>query len=153
MLLNTIKEAQLQARKNQDVSAKLLTTLYSEALVPGKNNGNRESTDDEVMTVIKKFIKGIDESILTYTRASATLYADRDERVSKLIAEKQVLEAFLPKQLTDDEIKRELIQLKAKLGTDFTIKNIMDSFNEKFKDMFTSRVLAGLAKQAIAGEL
>ena len=41
----------------------LLTTLYSEAANVGLNDFKRETTDAEVIAVIKKFIKNIDECI------------------------------------------------------------------------------------------
>jgi len=45
MLINKIKSDSLEARKaRQTDTATLLTTLYSEASMIGKNLGNREST-------------------------------------------------------------------------------------------------------------
>ena len=50
MLINQIKSDALEARKaRQTNTATLLTTLYSEASMVGKNDGNRESTDAEVL--------------------------------------------------------------------------------------------------------
>ena len=63
-LIERIKEDNLAARKNRDqVRATLLTTLFSEAVSVGKNAGNRETTDAETLAVIKKFIKGIDDTL------------------------------------------------------------------------------------------
>ena len=61
-LIQTIKTAQVAARKARDPSASLLTTLIGEAEMVGKNAG-REVTDQEVVATIKKFIKGIDETL------------------------------------------------------------------------------------------
>ena len=62
MLINKIKSDALIARKaRQTDTATLLTTLYSEASMVGKNAGNRESTDQEVLQVIEKFIKNANE--------------------------------------------------------------------------------------------
>lgn len=100
-LLSTIKADQLQARKNKEaLKAALLTTLIGEASVIGKNDGNRETTDDETTKVIQKFLKGINESI-NYMSQSA----NGAEALTMLNGEKTILEAYLPKQLTVEQIK------------------------------------------------
>ena len=91
MLIDQIKADQLQARKDRDtVRASLLTTLYSEAAMIGKNDGNRATTDQEVIAVIKKFIKGIDETV-----------AAGAQTAPQLLVEKEILTAYLPSQLDD----------------------------------------------------
>ncbi|HLP27579.1 MAG TPA: hypothetical protein VK147_02990, partial [Candidatus Didemnitutus sp.] len=64
MLLQQIRDAALAARKAAFGPAAepqwrkdLLVTLLSEAEMFGKNEANRESTDEEVIGVIKKFLK------------------------------------------------------------------------------------------------
>ena len=97
-LLSQIKEQQLTARKNrEEIKSSLLTTLLSEALVPGKND-NRESTDAEVVAVVKKFLKGVNETL-------EALKFSSDGRVKVACLEKEILEGFLPKQLTEEEIR------------------------------------------------
>lgn len=95
-LINQIKTQQLEARKNSSESASLLTTLLSEAVNIGKNNGNRETTDAEVVAVVKKFIKNIDETVNALTA--------RNQDATKFLNEKAVLETFLPNQLTEIEL-------------------------------------------------
>ena len=63
MILEKIKKQQLQARKEKSPIVGALTALMSEVAIVGKNNGNRETTDEEAVKVIKKFIKGINETI------------------------------------------------------------------------------------------
>ena len=56
-LLAKLKADSLQARKDGNkVAANLLVTLVSEATMVGKNAGNRDSTDEEVQRVVKKFL-------------------------------------------------------------------------------------------------
>ena len=97
-LIDTIKADQLQARKlRESLKATLLTTLIGEAEVIGKNDGNREVTDAEVVAVIKKFIKGIDETL--------RYLGDNAPSQSQVVqSEKDMLEVYLPKQMTYEEI-------------------------------------------------
>lgn len=107
-LMETLKKDQLQARKNKDnVTASLLTTLISEAAMIGKNDGNRETTDLEVVRVVKKFVANIEE----------TLKIRNDE---KLQSEKRILEDYLPRQLTEDDIKSfvAVMIIKSQLASD-----------------------------------
>ncbi len=94
MLLEKLQAASLEARKAQDtVAASLLTTLYSEAARVGKDQGNRVSTDEEVVAVVKKFSKNIDETLAALPEA--------DARVATLRVEKELLSAYLPQQLDE----------------------------------------------------
>lgn len=91
-LLNDIKAAQLKARKNRDlIAANVLTTLIGEAVAIGKNDGNRETTDNEVVALIKKFIKNMDETIAAIKHPQA---------IADLQYERAVIEQYLPQQLT-----------------------------------------------------
>lgn len=95
-LINEIKSRQLAARRSGDVQASLYTTLLGEALAVGKNAGNRETTNDEVVAIVKKFIKNIDETI------NALTMHGRDASV--FLMERGTLETLLPRQLTADEL-------------------------------------------------
>jgi uncharacterized protein YqeY len=96
-LIATIKADQLQARKNKDEILKpLLTTLLGEAQAVGKNDGNRESTDAEVIATVKSFLKKINETL--------DAIADKGGDATTTLAEKAALEAYLPKQLTEEEL-------------------------------------------------
>ena len=92
-LLNQIKKDQLQARKERDtVQAGLLTVLLAEATMVGKNDGNRETTDEEVISVIKKTIKNLEEVIRVANVAEAVWLA---------ITEREILKQYLPLQMTE----------------------------------------------------
>ncbi len=99
-LLETIKHDQLEARKAKEtVKIDLLTTLYSEAVMVGKNSTPpRDTTDVEVIATIKKFLKNTDECL--------SVAGDRRDghRVDVLSEEREVLVRYLPKQLSEDEL-------------------------------------------------
>ena len=107
-LLEKIKSTQLQARKDRDtVTASLLTTLIGDAVMVGKNNGNRESTDVEVIATIKKFINNINETLKALEAKRPTFVGTGvyvDVATVKANEEKRILESFLPKQLIGDEL-------------------------------------------------
>jgi uncharacterized protein YqeY len=96
-LLHKIKDDSLQARKAKDsAKAATLTTLYSEAAMVGKNDGNRDTTDDEVVAAVKKFLKNANDAIaILADAADPTRLAAREA----LQQEVRVYEGYLPQQL------------------------------------------------------
>jgi uncharacterized protein YqeY len=134
-LINTIKADQLQARKlRESLKATLLTTLISEAEVIGKNDGNREVTDAEVVAVVKKFVKGIDETLSFLVKASIT-----DERYKTVAAERYILDKYLPVQLTIEELK--VLIIGADLA-DTSKGSIMKYLKENFAGQYDGKVAA-----------
>lgn len=101
-LLSKIQKDQIQARTSKqrdEVAVSLLTTLFSEAANVGKNQGNRESTDDEVVAVVKKFVKVAEQNLEIYEKAG------KEEAVSQIKSELAILSNYLPKAPSVDEIK------------------------------------------------
>ena len=97
-LLQLIKSDALEARKRRYTSTvTTLTTLIGELETYAKNTGH-ETTDADVVTFLKKTIKNIDETL-------KTLEFSGDNRVHKLLAEKDMLERYLPRQLNEAELK------------------------------------------------
>lgn len=97
-LISKIQADLLQLRKQSTnkPAISLLTTLYSEAANIGINDGKRETKDDEVIALIKKFIKGIDECLQ---------YATNKDTYHDYLNEKNLLEKYLPKQMSEEDLK------------------------------------------------
>ena len=151
-LIQDIKSASLVARKARETKkAESLITLYSEASMIGKNDGNRESTDAETVAVIKKFIKNIDETLIKggfYYRVNIRPAAHLgDPRAMKLIEEKKLLSEFLPKQLTQDRITALLQDIirnspGAKMGD--VLKTLKAEFDGEYDGGLAAKIAKGL---------
>lgn len=134
-ILETIKKDQLQARKaGEKFKATVLTTLLSEIANIGKNDGNRETKDEEALKVIAKFVKGVKENI--------TLVGENEDLKNEL----NIYLEYLPKQLTESELKNEIDKIKKALDTD-SIGLIMKNLNENFKGQFDGKMASILIKQ------
>lgn len=134
-LLDKIRADQLQARKeNNKTKATVLTTLIGEAAMIGKNAGNRDTTDDETAKVIVKFVKGIVET------QNLTRGVNKD-KFNELEVEKQILEAYLPTQLTVDELKEIIL-------TNFTEKPnvgaVMAYLKANYNGLYDGKIASGL---------
>lgn len=98
-LIEQIKTDSIAARKNpaEKLKASLLVTLHSEIVNVGKNKGNRLTTDEEAVAIIKKFASGCKEVI-------DALVGQNDERYNQAVQELAWLDGYLPKQLTEAEL-------------------------------------------------
>jgi len=141
-LYQNIKNAQLEARKARDqVSIGLLTTLLGEAAMPGKNDGNRESTDLEVVAVIKKFVKN-NESIPVSARSEV-----HD-------TELKLLGQWLPKQLSEAELKG-LIAASASIvigGSKPSMGELMQSLKDNFAGQYNGALASKLIKEELSSK-
>lgn len=139
-LLETIKKDQFEARKAKEaLKASLLTTLYSEAAMKGKNAG-RETTDEETTQVIQKFLKGVNETIGYLEKGGG----DNAEALATVKAEKSILENYLPEMTNEAELCVEIAFLKATGAT--SIGAIMKGLKDKFGARLDSKLASQLAK-------
>ncbi len=96
-IIDTIKKEQLYHRKTHNGKvASFYTTLLSEAQMVGKDNGGRDTTDDEVIIIIKKFIKNAEEIKKNLSNS--------DVRHITANAEIQLLQLLLPQQMDTEEL-------------------------------------------------
>jgi uncharacterized protein YqeY len=128
-LMEQIKVRQVAERKaGNSAQASLLTTLLGEAAMVGKNS-NRETTDQEVVAVIKKFIKNIDETI-------SALQA-RNQSFFQFLVEREVLEQFLPQQLTESAL---IDVAKSQPNMPAFMKHLKENFAGKYDGKLASTV-------------
>ncbi len=144
MLLTQIKDDQLQARKKRHAElATFLTTLYAEAVRVGKDDGNRDTTDEEVCVVMKKFVKNAREVLESVP--------ETDARFGNANFEIFILESYLPKQFTELELKNiidtiigenEITELR-QMGT------VMKHLKEQHTGLYDGKLASKLVKAAM----
>jgi len=115
-LFEKIKADQLAARKARNgVEATLLTTLIGELTAIGKNDGNREVTDADVVKLVKKFLDGVNETIKLMT--DATNVDGSADRYVNLLKEQMYLTAYMPQQMTEIELTVAVKAIVAEVGS------------------------------------
>lgn len=136
-LLEKIKSDSLTARKARNiVLSGVLTTLYSEASMVGKNDGNRSSTDEEVVKVVKKFLKNASETMNHIKNADSIAYNDLHD-------ECMVYQSYLPKQLTSEELAEKINSL---LSSGNNIGQIMKNLKENYAGRYDAKLASQIAK-------
>lgn len=137
-IYETLRQDSLLARKTSDkFTAGLLVTLMSEIQATGKTTEERDKPSDEVaISVIKKFVKN----------AQLTAEANKNSRAGEYAAlrEIEILETYLPKQLTEDEIKSIIDSLKSDDAAD--MKTIMSFFKVHYSGQYDGALVAKYAR-------
>jgi uncharacterized protein YqeY len=137
--MQRIKTEQLEARKKKDViKASLLTTLIGEATAIGKNDGNRETTDAEVVAMVKKFLKNIEETLKV-----ADTFQAREERL--------ILLELLPTQLAEQELKTTVWLLATEVGatTPKDMGKVMKVLKERYDGRYDGALASKLIKEML----
>lgn len=134
-LIQTIKDRQLEARKNkrsgeEQFIVPILTTLIGEAEMIGKNDGNRQPTDQEVIALIKKFINN-NVIVINATKSG--------ERAHDAHLENVYLEDFLPQQLNEYEMRSIITENNL-----LTKKDVMWYFKQYYAGQYDAKLLSSL---------
>lgn len=152
MLLDTLKNDALAARKARDaVRSALLTTLVAEAAKVGKDDGNRASTEAEVVAVVKKFIKNTEETLRALGGKPGGKPEDKPAE-AQAQSELEILKAYLPKQASEEDVRAKVAALVGGLS-DRSPKQmgiVMAGLNAAFEGNFDKAVASRIVKTALA---
>ena len=93
--------AALKAKdKNTYPTLRLVVSAIKDAEIASRTKGQKEMSDSDVTSILKKMIKQRNESCEVYKKAG------RNELLEIETREIEVISVFLPKQLSDEETKK-----------------------------------------------
>ncbi|GAB4218675.1 MAG: GatB/YqeY domain-containing protein [Candidatus Microgenomates bacterium] len=102
MLRQKLQEEQILALKSGD-KTKLSVLRFIISQIKNKEIDKKaELTDDEIVLVLKKLVKEITESIEAFKKGG------REDLVKENENQLQIINQYLPKELTDDQLKQEI---------------------------------------------
>ena len=103
-LKKQIEEKLNVALKAKDKSTyptlRLVVSAIKDAEIASRTKGQKEMSDSEVTSILKKMIKQRNESCEVYKKAGRNELLDNEKK------EIEVISVFLPKQLSDEETKK-----------------------------------------------
>ena len=139
-LLDRLQSDLVTARKAQDKPRTLLlSTLLSEV----KNKKiELELTDDDLVDVVRKAIKRRRESIEMF------LGAKREDLVAKERSEAEMLEAYLPPQVSADELRAAVRAAIA--GGAANVGSVMGKVMPQFKGRADGSAINAIAREELA---
>ena len=105
-LLNDMKAAM----KNKDKEKVAVIRMARAAIKDAAINERKDLSDDEVIEVLSKLVKQSKESLEGFEKA------ERPEQVEELKREIEILEGYLPEQLSDSELEDVVDETIAEVG-------------------------------------
>ncbi|MBP5435665.1 GatB/YqeY domain-containing protein [bacterium] len=143
-MINDLKKMMMKAKLERDtLKGNLLSTLIAEAVMVGKNDGNRETTEAETLNVIKKFLKNVNENI--------KLLDEIGKDKSDALREKEILESLLPKQLSEEELYAKIVEIVATLPdkSPRQMGVVMAALKKDFDGQYDGKAASSLVKKAL----
>jgi uncharacterized protein YqeY len=95
-----LNEALKAKDRNTYLTLRLVISAIKDAEIASRTKGQKEMSDSDVTSVLKKMIKQRNESCDVYKKAG------RNELLENETKEIEVISVFLPKQLSDEETKK-----------------------------------------------
>lgn len=99
---NLLKELK-EAMQNKDILKKDTITMLRASILQVEKDGQKELSEDDMLAIVAKEVKKRKESIGEYQQAG------REDIVNNLKREIEILEVYMPKQLSIEEI-REIVK-------------------------------------------
>ena len=106
-----------------------------------KNEAN-EIGDSEILNLLQNMIKQRKESVKIYADAGRVELKDRE------VKEIEIIESFLPKQITDKDLEKIISEVCVELQAN-TIKDlgkVINTLKERYPGQLDFKVAAGMAK-------
>jgi uncharacterized protein YqeY len=109
MLIDQIKKANLEAMKAHDANKRASLSIVISRYQELATNGTGKKVEDaDVLHIIQKVSKELDEEKEGYVKAG------RSEQAAAIDLQKEAIEAFLPKMLSEEEIRKIIASLPDK---------------------------------------
>ncbi|AIC28307.1 GatB family aspartyl/glutamyl-tRNA amidotransferase protein [Rhizobium etli bv. mimosae str. IE4771] len=109
-LATQLKEA-MKAKDSERLSTvRLIQAAIKDRDIANRGAGKEQASDDEILQILAKMVKQRDESAKIYEENS------RPELAAKERAEITIIQDFMPKQLSDSEVRTNVSAIIAETG-------------------------------------
>ena len=141
MLYDEIKKANVQAMKDKDVVARnfysvVLNKIKLEEIRKREKGGDIEDAD--ISNIFQKTIKELEEEKQNYSKVG------NDKEVENIEYQIEIAKKYLPKMLSEDEIKEIITSLPDK-SISIVMKYFKENYNGKCDMRMVQEVLKGMA--------
>jgi len=143
MLLTDLQRDLITSLKNKDELRVSIIRFLLSALNYKKIEVQRELTDEDVYSVIKKLVKQHDESILMFKKGKRHDLVDKEEK------ELAILVSYLPKEASDEEIEKLVKEIIKKVKTKSNFGQIMGMVMGQLKGKADGKKVAEIVKKTL----
>lgn len=138
MLIDEIKKANMEALKARDQNARASLSIVVSRYMELKTNGSgKEVTDADVLHIIQKVDRELDEEKASFAQAG------RAEQAKELDLQKAALAKFLPKMLSEDDVRKIIANLPDK-SMPVVMKYFKTNYDGQVDMSLVSKIARGL---------
>ncbi len=134
-----LKKAKMNALKNKDVNAQSVLGVvigYYQKMESDKRVKNQEMTDADMVSILSKVVKELEEEKAMYASAN------KEEEASASQAQIEIIKAYLPKMMSEEEIRKVISSLEDK-----SMKNVMMTFKKDYAGKADMSLVSKIAKE------
>ena len=127
-------------RSKNTIAKNLLSVVKGEIQTTEKNTGVENMSDEDVMKILKKTVKSLKETNASYPSAQTA-------------EELFIAEAYLPTQMSEQEVKVAVDEIITSMGAGLTVKEmgkVMGQFNSKYAGLADGKLVSQAVKDALA---
>lgn len=139
MLINELEKDNIAALKNKDKIARAVLSVvinkYRVNAIELKAQG-KEAGDVELIKIINKVVKELDEEKAGYEKLN------RVEDVNNINAQKAIIEKYLPKLMSEDEIRKVIASLEDK-----SMPSVMKHFKANYDGKVDMSLVSKIARE------
>ena len=140
-----LNEALKAKDKNTYPTLRLVISAIKDVEIAGRSKGQQEVADSDITSILKKMIKQRNESCEVYKKAG------RKELLESETREIEVISTFLPKQLSEEEIKKICQETIKSIGATSMkdMGKIMGSLKSKHADNIDFSKVSSIIKELL----
>ena len=140
-----LNEALKAKDKNIYPTLRLIVSAIKDAEIAGRSKGQKEIKDSDITGILKKMIKQRNESCEVYKKAGRT------ELLAGETKEINVINTFLPKQLSEEETKKICEEVIKSVGASSMkdMGKVMGALKSKHADTLDFSKVSGIIKEIL----
>ena len=139
---NKLNEALKAKDKNTYPTLRLMVSAIKDAEIAGRSKGLKEIKDADITAILKKMIKQRNESCEVYKKAGRTELLENEKK------EINVINNFLPKQLSEEETQKICEEVIKSVGASSMkdMGKVMGALKSKYADTLDFSKVSGIIK-------
>lgn len=132
-------------KSNDTIVLPVLRDIKSQIINEEKNNKNQELDESQTFKVLEKMAKARRQSIDLFTQGN------RMDLVEKEASELTIIETYLPKKISADDVKGIILKIIAdnSFSTKRDMGNVIKKFNEQYAGQSDGKTISDICKEVL----
>jgi uncharacterized protein YqeY len=144
--MNEMKDAMKSGDKARLSTIRLINSSLKDKDIEARGLGKEKATPEEILALLQKMIKQRQDSVAMFQQGGRQELADQE------LAEIAVIQSFLPKQMSEEEVKATISALISEVGATSTkdMGKVIALIKERFSGQMDFGKASGLIKGALS---